>query len=1113
MYFAGGVENTGETSRVIDVFDTTTNTWSRHWLATPRQRLRCSAVGHHVIFAFGVPSGTSEVHPYADIFDTLTQTMTASINLPSLGLQNVLIFGQYVVYHYSNQFVFLDPSSATIQTRNVILTASVSNGTHLFGFIMRNNLIQIFPLDSDTLSFKAEPAYNVSMRISFFGLPTLYLVDGQLVIQDIDGLRVYSFQPEPPERVITQISIPSAASTIVYGPTLHFIGSNSIVSYNKGGVIMYSVQRELSTDRPAIIAHNGVIYMSDPSPEITTIVLDGLVQYTPTPGGFQFQRRDFGFFLSGALDAYWFNLHTQQIRQQRFDNVISSTYVELDDYWVFNTGHLFHFPSETWTVTEVPFPVVLSGGILTTSMQGSIAVFNYVDQRQFQIFNATDLSWRQQPGSGSTVLASEMAGVKNKIILTSYLGEIEVIDIVTNNRTLMSPQIRGPFVTTEDLFIMAAAFNVSGWPTQLTDIVVIYNAVTDTFQFDRLSVPGPPRHIVQSKTHVFFVTSTSTIDIYNIAESTWSHVEIPVHFANNGLEAVAGLSSLVIRRPQRVDLYNVLTNEWRVLAEAPIDSPFTAMQSSGSKVLFTIANGLVIFELTTGDWQRIDASLARMQITDSFVVWITQFFVTYRPLSTMTNTLKSQSIYETQSIGLDTGLTGSKNHLRIDWRHNGVSLNSSGSSLTLHNVMQPDAGEYIIRATDQCYQSMAQSARLYVVPRPTFIQPLEDSINLCHKSVLIQAQVKGEESLEWTINGAVQTTNTANITIQPDTLACNVRHQLCLTATNPSGTNQTCGNLRLLEHYMLFDGPRPTVTHKTWFMESQATLQVKLLDDDCTRHWWLIDGIAQDPIDSRQSSLNVNISALSTFTRYAISAQCGSSVVTSNSFTFDNVSSLTVGHLVLIVVLVFVVVLAAVVAVALFRRRIKAGEKHEMELQNLLTQAKSESLNRDGVSVIPSTTWEWKPTEDFTYKALDRLPCSIDSSMLSQNSKDSTVKVDTWNQAEVVFSLKSKNNSKSDNTLKERLIDGLHVDIYAPESPKYEVKVEPSSFTLKQGKATHVTVSTLMRMTTKCKICLVIVIEQQHVYAILEYKMASAMSTWIDLEEVEMTGDFLGGGG
>jgi hypothetical protein len=87
------------------------------------------------------------------------------------------------------------------------------------------------------------------------------------------------------------------------------------------------------------------------------------------------------------------------------------------------------------------------------------------------------------------------------------------------------------------------------------------------------------------------------------------------------------------------------------------------------------------------------------------------------------------------------------------------------------------------------------------------------------------------------------------------------------------------------------------------------------------------------------------------------------------------------------------------------------------------------------------------------------------------------------------------------------------VDIYVPKSPKYEIVVEPASFNVNSRSPVQVTVSSKLRMTAKCTICLIIVCEQDQTYSAIEFKLESKPSMWIDIDEVKMTEEFLGGGG
>jgi hypothetical protein len=1050
--------------------------------------------------------------PYraADVFDTISQSFTRSIesDKSAINLQRTDTLGSRVALYFGRRgVVLLDPSNGSVEEKTMnFLRAEglVSNSTHMFA-ITSNEQMHLHQVDLETLTMSDSPTFSM---VNPGTLSRRYLMGNQFVGILSSMTLVYTLgNPKP---IIIE-TIGSFAA--IHDSTLYLVQSASIITYHsERGTVKYTMPQDLFFPIYSTIAHNGILYFSGSQRHIATIQLDGLLQYS-TGGPFNFGGRDVGFSFVGP-HVSWINLRTQRMQDEPSISLPpNSLAIELQNYWVFNSGHVFEISTETWMSTGIENPFITLGQRGISNFRGDTAIFytklfdnNHVN---FMTWHATDKTWRFYQSTNFNFL--QVYSLQEKLILLDY-GFIEVIDMVTNTSTLFSTLVQTRHTVTEELLIMAGGGDAITGGT--TDTVFIYNARTNSVTYGRLSMIGSLAPIAQSKTHVLFLFVASTrIDVYSLVDATWSYIDVPPHFSNDRAQIwLSDLQHVVLQRPQRIDIYDMSTKHWRVLAGPPIDG-LTRITIQGSKILFHFSHTALIYEITTGDWLRIEGDLlTNFQFTDSFFICQRGNSTIYRPLAMMTNPMESVSNYEQHSTEFDAGLAGSLTKSHIDWRNDGVALNVSSSRLTLENLRQSSSGEYAITVTDQCNQRMMQSATLTVIPRPIFTRPLEDSINLCHNIVVIETEINGETSLEWKINGVTQVTTNSNITIQPERLECNVKHQLCLTATNPSGSNQTCAELRLLEHDAVFDGPRPTVDRSTWFLESQASLQVALLDEDCTRHWWIVDGVMLDPIESQQSTLSVNVTALSSYTQYAIRAQCGSSKVQSNAFTFSNVSTLKEWHLALIIPLVFVTIVGAVVTVVLFRRRLQAGEVHEMELQNLLTQAKTESLTRDGVSVIPSTTWEWAPTDEFTYRPLDSLPCSIDATNLIQTFKNDTVKVDTWNQAEIEITLKSK-GGKIDGTLKERLIDGVQIDIYAPQSPKYEVKVEPSSFTLKHGKSIRVTVSTMMRMTAKCKICLVVVIEQQHLYAILEYKMASAMSTWIDLEEVEMTGDFLGGGG
>jgi hypothetical protein len=187
---------------------------------------------------------------------------------------------------------------------------------------------------------------------------------------------------------------------------------------------------------------------------------------------------------------------------------------------------------------------------------------------------------------------------------------------------------------------------------------------------------------------------------------------MPSHFSNDRAQIwLSDLQHVVLRRPRRIDIYDMTTNQWRVLTGPLIDG-LTDIRIQGSKMLFHRDTAALIYELTTGDWLRIEGDLlTNFQFTDSFFICQRINTTIYLPLAMMTKLIASISSYERHSTEFDVGLTGSLPASLVDWRHNGVSLNVSSSRLTLDTLMQSNNGEYMITVTDQCNQRQSQSSR------------------------------------------------------------------------------------------------------------------------------------------------------------------------------------------------------------------------------------------------------------------------------------------------------------------------------------------------------------------------------------------------------------------
>jgi hypothetical protein len=216
---------------------------------------------------------------------------------------------------------------------------------------------------------------------------------------------------------------------------------------------------------------------------------------------------------------------------------------------------------------------------------------------------------------------------------------------------------------------------------------------------------------------------------------------------------------------------------------------------------------------------------------------------------------------------------------------------------------------------------------------------------------------------------------------------------------------------------------------------------------------------------------------------------------------------------VLIIIGASVVLVAAIIAVVIVRKRFNKSHAQEVELKSLLNEAKQETMNRDGAPIIHATTWEWSPDASFSFSAIDKLPLTFDTSSLGFSKKNDPVDINYWNQGTIVVSSKNKRRSIS-TFLHQSLIGGRTIEIYAPKSPKFEVKVNPLSFSVDDdGSVMTLTVSVMLKMTTKTKIRLVIVMEKEKIYSSIDFDITSKPSPWIDVDDVQLSDHILGQGG
>lgn len=610
---------------------------------------------------------------------------------------------------------------------------------------------------------------------------------------------------------------------------------------------------------------------------------------------------------------------------------------------------------------------------------------------------------------------------------------------------------------------------------------------------------------------------SARVDFYNVHRDIWTSAELPPVPPENRIILFTNFENFAFfGRSTRVDILDLNRLDVSAVEIPHTFSGLNSMMPMGSKIICIgwAANiEIAFYEISTQMVQSIE--LHGSYIFSEAQTWRNLFHFTYgnakyaMPLSAMFAIMESRETF----AGLTTNLTVAAQGLSLNfsWRHNGRPLNATDQILTIPSAQRSSEGLYQVQIIDQCSARMVQHARLTVHGPPVITLPLQNTILLCHQTQNMTTNAEGKEiELSWTIGNNVQVTPVPSIlTIANDSLACNSVNDICVTASNPAGSINSCAKVRFLDINNIFEGPYPTHESKLYFPGANTELHIAIKQDWCIYHEWFADGNKLVSVEGSSSSIGVQVTRGIEKTRFYVIAHCGNSVIQSEPFVFKDISPLEVWAVALIVVLGVLVITAAIVIAIVMARRLNQSAQNEMELQEMLSKAKTESLKKDATPIIKVTTWQWTPTDDFTYKSLDSFPFTVDTSRLKFGDSNNPLEVDMVSQSDMIFTL---NATKSKKHLKRPLLNGLTVDLYAPTSPKYEITIEPSSFELAPNSSVHVAVSAKLRMTTKCKVTLIVVLEQQRIYSAIEFRLASQMSTWIDLEEIE-TGEYLGGGG
>jgi hypothetical protein len=1037
----------------------------------------------------------------------------------------------------------LDLSNNTIIQHyyaNLRITSAATNGTHMF-------ILSVYASVSSIYVAKVGDWRNLTY-LQHLRLPPyqeIFAVNYELVLLDKDQIAKLSL----PDFTFTALPslVMNMEGALQVGTDIYVLAPEHLTVVSQTyGVTQYAIGQSFFWNVQSAVEHNGRLYFSgqQASESVLTVDTNALFQRINNHGdrhdmalnGFYFPSRE------EIVRLHAIKLSTEQTWTRDLGQIISFRIERnsANNRLVMLFGQdrvyeMFDTVTEIWTSGSIDFQD--NGASASVSLH-DLAVFKSRDYSY--LFNTSSLEWVRltTPQTAVTVVGNTLAFIPEQTRAPFPENIIQLYNVFTrrwmNVTVPLLHEVHSTVAHGDILFVAGGRRR-----NEDKDDVISVNVNDGSVIHEHLSFPRRAIRTLAVKDFVLFAGGQQTtlvpvIDVYNVVTGQWRTFRF-IQSGVGGFDLVPFQDTVFIMHAHGVEQLN-LTSGVIQLMPIPFTAPVRAVSSVpgmavGSKVLFFGQQGsnsltITLYETST----RLSSTYAisspphhllpLLLTTQNYIIAVMAYSPRVLQFATMENTLHDVQLFYGDSTAFEVSSRGA--NLTSQWHRNNVPIiGETQTTLTLNNVTQQAEGDYSIKILDQCNQLMTQRASLVVHGPPVITRDLEESIVMCHEKSTVTTSVTGVQvTLNWTIGETRIPTTTAEareIVVNGALFSCGTSHRMCVTAVNPAGTTTQCATVRIVDHDSVFAGPSQLSSQPLLIRKTDVDLVVSLVDDECDEHVWLVNGVKSNVTGGRTSTMRVHLDSDTIATSFSVQARCGSSVLTSHAFKFTNVSSLDVGGVVAVVLVCFFAVVGALVIAVVVRRRMATRRQNEVELANLLNQAKAETFNRDGVPILKSTTWEWSPTEEFTFKPLDKMSFTLDSSSLAAFAKQEPVKVGVWNQNIISFTLRGNNSTKNKrgaHVLKERLIGGTHVDIYAPKSPKYEIKVEPSSFSIADSDTpVHVTVSSLMRITSKCKVGLIVVCEHEQVYSICEFKLTSGMATWIDLDEIEMTGDYLGGGG
>jgi type II secretory pathway pseudopilin PulG len=1135
IFFIGGgeLDDTPE----INVYDAITTHWRPRILLSPDLRDIAGTVVDSTAIFIGSPMLFKNDSDFVFAYDINNEELrsipvTRNVSIYSDWQDNKwrsISVGSKAYFYNDDRIVIVDiynNTAMTIRSQAGQYSIATTNGTHLI-FASWG----IFLLNLETLEWTNEHSSSPYRPTAIF-----YVDDAKrnLIIVTRNEVRITSLDSLDNHAIIG-IKEPANLANLI-GEAIYIVGETGV------SVVYYKTTRENveqtvsvfyqlgSTNIKAYrsMVYNGSIYYTSRDPAVYQMDLQWLMRSMDlnlTKAAEQSKATAkygyYFYFNTQASAIHTYKLATGQLEivgQRNFPTWFSreDTSVIGNKLLVLRTPEYdtFDFDTNTWHTAPLPYNISTQNSKSTDKY----AVFYGTTESNinFYLFNLANQSWTNVETSSSF---GYIFIVQDRVVLVLSSGNLKIYDILTRqwHDIDLSPP---PTMATA---IQCQSSIVIGFSNMLKSSLLIYDVATD--QKMSTEVVGPIESTVNAYgDFVAFavITEKSNLQtirmkIFNIKQFSWKTLDLPPNYSNDLAVLAINNNVAYLARPERVEAIDLLTFTVNTIV-TPIKSP-TQIYFVGNKVVFVSSSQgtriLTMYDTSVKTSTSIQFSYQyyefdNLRATENYIIAKIGDQMHFLEISALFNGMPDAKIFIGESANFTANPRGQLIS-RAYWEDKYGNFYGAGLSLSLNNVSLNSAGTYTIRVFDQCQQQMQQSAQLVVNDIPSFTTNLNDVIVLCNDSTTVLVNADGEQvDYSWTIDGKAVPGEFSKVNVSVSDLRCESSHKLCAIATNPSGTSQSCSLLQVLSYESIFDGPQPYIEQFLWFSESQVQLHVKLLNPECTNHTWLMNGVDMGAHGTQQSEITVHLSTKIENTEFQVEALCINNLIRSRPYKFTNITSLTPLGLSLIIISVALIVAVPILVSVVYRRRLNRSKQQQEDLEMMLSQAKSESIRaRDNVTILQPTTWEWIPSDGYTFKAIDNLPFNIDFSALNFSSKNA-VDTDVFVQGDIMFSSKQKAKTGVKTPL---LKSTHHVDIYVPKSPKYEIVVEPASFNVNSRSPVQVTVSSKLRMTAKCTICLIIVCEQDQTYSAIEFKLESKPSMWIDIDEVKMTEEFLGGGG